>query len=385
MAGRRTSLASLKGKVEDVPGKSDPLLLTLPLDTLHCTRFNPRRNFGTDEELQEFGHKLAKEQLQPAVVVSKAAYLKLWPDEADNVGAASYVIANGERRYRASLMVGRATLEVVHREDVAKSKADFLDAVQSENNDRKDLDPIERAIAIETMVTELGGSQAVADYYGKTKAWVSQQRKLLKLVPELQQLVSVGEMPVRVARDIAGQPADRQVQAWEDEVQARQEAKERPRARAAETPRPFTAVNDPAPANAAGPQPAAPFTAVNSSPASPTAPAAVVGEPADVADPRPPQGDSQAPAGPTAEPAPGVGESVPEPRAEQKQKLTPEPPAEPPAKREVPWDEPRYVSDLIRTRMDEPHFFMLLGFLLTQAAELDAEHLQSVLKTHDTA
>ncbi|MGV2914775.1 ParB/RepB/Spo0J family partition protein, partial [Streptomyces alfalfae] len=243
-SGRRTTLLSLAGgKVEEVPGKSDPLLLSVPLDKLHCTRFNPRRNFGTDEELKEFGQKLEKEQLQPAVVVSKGAYLRLWPDEANNVGDASYVIANGERRYRASRMVGRATLEVVHREDVATSRATFLDAVQSENNDRKDLDPIERAIALETMVAELDGADKVAAYYEKSKGWVSQQRKLLKLVPELQALVSAGEMPVRVGRDIAGLPEDEQVQAWEAELAQRAAAKA--------APRPAKARDQPAPPRAA--------------------------------------------------------------------------------------------------------------------------------------
>lgn len=263
-AGRRTSLAALAGaKVDAVPGKSDPLLLSLPLAKLVPTRFNPRRRFGTDDELREFGHKLAKEQLQPAVVVSRAAYLKLWPEEAEHVGDASYVIANGERRYRASLLVGRPALEVVHKEDVAASRAAFLDAVQSENNDRQDLDPIERAIGIDIMVTQLGGADQVAVYYGKTKGWVSQQRKLLKLTPELQDLVSMGELPVRVARDIAGLPAEVQQTAWEEEVAKRKAAKEAAdRWKTADAPQ-----RPPAQPSAAAPR----FTAVNNEPSPPVA------------------------------------------------------------------------------------------------------------------
>ena len=276
MAGKRTSLAALAGaKVEDVPGRSDATLLTLPLDKLHCTRFNPRRNFGTDEELREFGEKLRKEQLQPAVVVSRTAYLKLWPDEADRVGDCPYVIANGERRYRASRLVGRGVLEVVHREDVAASRATFLDAVQSENNDRQNLDPIERAIAIETMVTELGGADQVAVYYNKTKGWVSQQRKLLKLTPELQDLVSSGDMPVRVARDIAGLPAEVQDVAWEEEVAKRKAARE-----AAERWKTASALEQPArPVQAPAPR----FTAVNQNRAEQSVPrqTPVVEEPAE--------------------------------------------------------------------------------------------------------
>lgn len=252
-AGRRTSLASLAGaKVDNVPGQSDPLLLSLPLDKLVPTRFNPRRRFGTEEELREFGHKLAKEQLQPAVVVSRTAYLKLWPGEAEHVGDAAYVIANGERRWRASRLAGRPVLEVVHKEDVAASRATFLDAVQSENNDRQDLDPIERALGIDIMVSELGGADQVAVYYGKTKGWVSQQRKLLRLTPALQDLVSGGEMPVRVARDIAGLPPDVQGAAWEEEVERRRLEKQAAaelRAQVATPPSAerFTAVNQPPP------------------------------------------------------------------------------------------------------------------------------------------
>ncbi|MEU6925496.1 ParB/RepB/Spo0J family partition protein [Streptomyces sp. NPDC046631] len=278
MAGRRTSLASLAGaKVDAVPGRSDPLLLTLTLDKIVPTRFNPRRNFGTDEDLKAFGLILKKRQLQPVVVVSRAAYLKLWPDEGERVGSRTYVIANGERRYRASLAAGLPTLNVVHNEDVANTRAEFLDAILSENNDREDLDPIERALGIETMVAELGGADKVAEYYGKTKGWVSQQRKLLKLTPELQALVSSGELPIRIGRDIAGLPAGEQAAAWADETARRQEAKVLPRVRqpAAEhkkvpsppEPTRFTAVNQnvepaalPAPTTLAGssPAPAAP-------------------------------------------------------------------------------------------------------------------------------
>lgn len=357
-AGRRTSLASLAGaKVDDVPGKSDPLLLSLPLDKLVPTRFNPRRRFGTEEELREFGTKLAKEQLQPAVVVSRTAYLKLWPEEAEHVGQAAYVIANGERRWRASQLAGRPALEVVHKEDVAASRAAFLDAVQSENNDRQDLDPIERALGIDIMVTQLGGADQVAVYYGKTKGWVSQQRKLLKLTPALQDLVSSGEMPVRVARDIAGLPAEVQDVAWEEEVAKRKAAKE-----AADR---WKTAGAPEPAPAAPEVPRERFTAVNQQPA-PPAPAAANGTPQPdrfTAVNR--QGDTR----PTElAPPPAVEEpenqQVPEPRAE---------PAEPdqalPEGRALPYDNGVVVAWHLIRRMPADAFTEMLRVMNKHAAE----------------
>lgn len=88
---------------------------------------------------------------------------------------------------------------------------------------------------------------------------MSQQRKLLKLIPDLQVLVSQGEIPVRVARDIAGLPHGEQADAWAREVQRRAEAERAPRAprarkataTAVAQPSPevtrFTAVNQTAP------------------------------------------------------------------------------------------------------------------------------------------
>lgn len=375
-AGRRTSLAALAGaKVDDVPGKSDPLLLSLPLGKLVPTRFNPRRRFGTEEELREFGQKLAKEQLQPAVVVSRAAYLKLWPGEAEHVGDASYVIANGERRYRASLLVGRPALEVVHKEDVAASRAAFLDAVQSENNDRQDLDPIERALGIDIMVTELGGADQVAVYYGKTKGWVSQQRKLLRLTPALQDLVSSAEMPVRVAREIAGLPPDVQATAWEEELERRRlEKKAAAELRAeAATPTPaerFTAVNQPTPAPET-------YTAVY-------APAAAKGLPAPTPGPtavQRPTSPVPAPGTAVNDPQPdGPPEHVPEPRAstvspngQPKTSADRQPP-------KLPYDDGSFVAQHLALKMDDGPFFLMLRVLLQAAQDKDPQALATLLE-----
>lgn len=387
--GRRTSLATLAGApVDDVPGRSDPLLMSLPLDKVVPTRFNPRRRFGTDEELREFGQKLAKNQLQPAVVVSRAGYLKLWPEEAEHVGQASYVIANGERRYRASRLVGRPVLDVVHKEDVAASRADFLDAVQSENNDRENLDPIERALGIDIMVAQIGGADPVAVYYGKTKGWVSQQRKLLKLTPELQDLVSAGELPVRVARDIAGLPADVQGKAWQEELERRRLEKEAgsririERRKQMETADPipapdrFTAVNSspsrgvpavPAPAAlpaaaSASQQPAAPVQQSSSSPEQ--------GGPAELS-----RRDNSVPAAGTVQEAPLVRaeeKRVPDPRPQEQPAPAPVPVAEPDAevrRTVMPWTDGEACAEIVIVKMSPGERGKLVQRLLEKERE----------------
>ncbi|MFD3932629.1 ParB/RepB/Spo0J family partition protein [Streptomyces sp. NPDC058614] len=227
VSARRAAVAAATGA--PTTGAPDSRLKTLPLSQLVPTRFNPRRNFGSKTDLLEFGLKLKKRQLQPAVAVTREAYLELWSGEADNIGSAKYVIANGERRYRGSLEAGLTTLEVVVDDTVAKTRADFLDAVLSENNDREDLDPIERALGIKTMEQELGGKAKVAEHYGKSAGWVTQQMYLLELAPELQDLVSIGELPVRETRSLMKLPADQQVAAWKARSAERVEEKARPK------------------------------------------------------------------------------------------------------------------------------------------------------------
>jgi ParB/RepB/Spo0J family partition protein len=228
MAGQRTSLASLAGqKVEDVPGRDRPTLATLDLSRVVPTPLNPRTDFGTTEKLRELGESMRRRQLQPIVVVSRTSYLKRFPEHADRIGTVTYVIANGERRFRAAGIVGLETIEVVIREAVAASRIDFLDAVLSENLDRMNFDPIEEARAVEQMVVEFGSARAVAEHRGKHETWVSQRRSLLRLSPEMQVLVGTRQMPVEKARKLAKAVKDRNLDAgaqaawWENEQAAK--------------------------------------------------------------------------------------------------------------------------------------------------------------------
>lgn len=324
VSARRQAVADATGVA--TTGAADSRLRTLPLEQLVPTRFNPRRNFGTDKELKDFGLKLKTKQLQPAVAVTREAYLKLWEDEADAVGTHRYVIANGERRYRGSQAAGLETLEVIVDDTIAETRATFLDAVLSENNDREDLDPVEQAIGIQTMVDQLGGKAKVAEHYGKSAGWVTQQLYLLKLAPELQQLVSAGTLPVRETRALIKLPVEDQASEWERRLLKRDEPKPQPSPAAAEPsaePETFTAVKnegtsaaptaDTNPAGSGAEDVSAEaFTAVkNPTPRTPEG--ASRGPSADSATTRAPQTEPLAPA---AETSGGAGEGLPGQRAQ---------------------------------------------------------------------
>ena len=208
--GQRTNLAALAGAVGDnspvdqtaqIPGR------TAPLAELTANPRNPRDDLGDLADLAS----IADIQLQPAVAVSKAAYLKLYPD--DNI-TARYVVINGCRRLAAAHKYGRTDLAVVVNDDIARDRITLISASISENVDRQDFDVIEEAKAVESLVVECGRADEAAARLHKTEAWVSQRRALLKLAPELQTALRRGELAIREARTLARVPLEQQVARW---------------------------------------------------------------------------------------------------------------------------------------------------------------------------
>ncbi|CAM5697000.1 hypothetical protein STENM223S_09206 [Streptomyces tendae] len=77
-------------------------LVRLQLNEVAPTPLNPRRNFGTEEELTRFGEELRQAQLAACVAVTRNAYLALWPEHEEQIGSAKHVLINGERPARRS-------------------------------------------------------------------------------------------------------------------------------------------------------------------------------------------------------------------------------------------------------------------------------------------
>lgn len=184
-------------------------LVRLPLSDVAPTPLNPRRNFGTDDEKTRFGEELRVAQLSACVAVTRAAYLALWPDHESRIGAAGWVLVNGERRYRSGLHVGLAALDFVVRNDLATSREEFVNHLLKENLEREDFDVIERARGVQELVTACGGASErgarsrAAERLNKDRSWVTNQLALLSLPDEVQVMLSSGEVPERDGRLLA--------------------------------------------------------------------------------------------------------------------------------------------------------------------------------------
>jgi ParB family chromosome partitioning protein len=206
--------------------RADGRLLRVPLTRIAPNLVNPRVDFGTREELVDFGKSLKRRQNQACPVVTKKAYLKLWPDHAGKIGKVDVVLVSGERRFRAATVVELAGLDCVINDDFAASRKAFMEAVVSENVDRQNFDAIEEAYAVRSLVREFGSNRAVAQHFERVDGWVTQRILLTHLAPPIQDLVRKKAMPLEVARTLGKQARDQawsaqQQEAWWDQEQQR--------------------------------------------------------------------------------------------------------------------------------------------------------------------
>jgi len=220
----RTREQIMKGE-----GKRPPA--AVPLASLAHNPFNPREELT---EVAETAESLkVRGQLQPVAVVRRAAFIAVHPDQEDKLGAAEYVVIDGNRRLAAAAEAGLAELRIDVNDDLAASAADIVESALIANIHRVDVPPLDQAKAIQQLVAVHGSQGQVAKRLGKTAAWVSQRLALLELTPDLQEKVETGELKVEPARRIGRMPKAQQAAAAAETINA----VKAPRQRTAAKPR----------------------------------------------------------------------------------------------------------------------------------------------------
>ncbi len=213
--GRTVSLADLaddeptpEARIPSIGASQRPV----PLDQIAFNPRNKRNIYANPAKIKEMGDSLLTVgQISPCAVVTRADYLKIFPEDKDKIGAAAYVQCPGARRLAAAKLKGIPTLDIIVKPKLATDRATWLAATTMENTDREDLDPIEEAWQVQELVDELKQSKLAAERLGKEPAWVTTRTNWLKLSPEVQGMMSAGEASQRIVRDIHDLNADHQM------------------------------------------------------------------------------------------------------------------------------------------------------------------------------
>lgn len=113
-----------------------------------------------------------------------------------------YLIISGERRYRASQIVGLTTIPAFVRE---ANDQTLLEMALVENIQREDLSAIEVALSLERLITECRLTQEeLAERVGKKRSTVSNYIRLLRLPAQIQSALASDIISMGHARALLG-------------------------------------------------------------------------------------------------------------------------------------------------------------------------------------
>lgn len=145
-------------------------IVDLDIDYIEVNPFQPRTNFS-EESLRELASSIKELGIIQPITVRK-------------LGLNKYQLVSGERRYRASKLLGLETITAYVR--IANDQ-ESLEMALVENIQRQDLDPIEIALSYQRLIDEINLTQEqMSDRVGKKRSTIANYLRLLKLDPIIQ-------------------------------------------------------------------------------------------------------------------------------------------------------------------------------------------------------
>jgi len=145
----------------------------------------PRKDFD-QAALQELANSIKEKGILQPILVEKTGD--------------KYQIIAGERRYRAALLAHLTKVPIITG---SFSKQEKLEIALIENIQRKDLTPIEEALAYEALMQNSSLNQdELAKKVGKNRSTIANALRLLKLNDEMKEAVSRGTLSAGHARAI---------------------------------------------------------------------------------------------------------------------------------------------------------------------------------------
>ena len=145
-------------------------IVEIDINSIEVNPFQPRTNFS-EESLRELASSIKELGIIQPITVRKLEFNK-------------YQLVSGERRYRASKLVGLLTIPAYIR--IANDQ-ETLEMALVENIQRQDLDPIEIALSYQRLIDEINLTQEqMSERVGKKRSTIANYLRLLKLDPIIQ-------------------------------------------------------------------------------------------------------------------------------------------------------------------------------------------------------
>jgi len=145
-------------------------IVALELHTIEMNPFQPRSSFN-EESLRELASSIKELGVIQPITVRKIGFNK-------------FQLVSGERRYRASKLIGKESIPAFIR--IANDQ-ESLEMALVENIQRQDLDPIEIALSYQRLIEEIKVTQEqLSDRIGKNRSTIANYLRLLKLDPIIQ-------------------------------------------------------------------------------------------------------------------------------------------------------------------------------------------------------
>ncbi len=158
----------------------------MPIEILSAGPYQPRQNFGT-VALEELAESIKEKGIIQPILVRRH------PSKPNE-----FQIIAGERRWRAAQLAGLHEVPVIVRE---MADSQMAEVALIENVQREDLTILEEAQAYQKLINDFHHTQdAVAKLVGKSRAYIANTLRLLKLPQDVQDKVNEGLITAGHAR-----------------------------------------------------------------------------------------------------------------------------------------------------------------------------------------
>lgn len=189
MNKRKALGKGLSALIPDANGEdiTDQNFFQCPIESIEPNPYQPRKEFNK-EDLEELVLSVKEKGIITPILVSKID--------------TGYQLIAGERRWRAAQKAGLERVPVVVRET---TPIESLELALIENIHRKDLNPLEEALAYQKWLEDSNTTQEIlAQHVGKDRSTITNMLRLLRLPKKIQDDIVQEKLTMGHARVLAG-------------------------------------------------------------------------------------------------------------------------------------------------------------------------------------